>query len=229
MLHLWELAIKAKNDGIDLDKIIYRQSESFSPYMELSFNDLNETEILDVVEINPFYRYYDIFKDLLVPDINENTEIISEVFDLVVRHLIDIDLYMGMNKREYYIKFIISDIKTGYFGAHIQRFIEVFNKEEQSIIANSLLSLYSTGEEVNLLKEAVKRIFKGAYILSNSEERNEVVFFLRTKKTSEKEEKIALLQYLFLPFKYTCEIYWERIFGILDVPELMIQDEMVLY
>ena len=231
MNYIWELVIRAGNNGIDTDLIEYRCGQPFSAYMELSFNEINERGIpLDEpVEVNPFYRYYKIFKKLLDPNLNENQEVVDAVLDISLHHLSDIDVLMGMNKREYYINFVIEDMKNGCLGSHIQKNIKVFTRDEQVIIADSLLALYSTGEEVNLLKESVKRIFKGAYIFSNAEERDEVVFFLRTKKTEEKEEKMALLQYLFLPFKCTCEIYWERIFGIIDVPELMVMGAMVQY
>jgi len=229
MKYIWELAIRAQNSDIDPDTIHFQYAEPFSPYMELAFPCLNENGIPLAVEINPYYRYYEVFKNLLEPNLNENPEIIAAMFDLAAHHLIDIDVLMGMNRREYYINFVLKDMKQGYYGTHVQKYIEVFTKEEQVIIANSLLVLYATGEEVNLLKESVKKIFKGAYIFSNAEEKDEVVFFLRTKQTKEKEEKMALLEHLFLPFKYACEIYWERMFGILEVPELMEIGEMVLY
>jgi len=317
MNYIWELAIQAKRIGSDPDNIVFIFDDDFSAYMELSFQDMNETGIPFTVAINPYYRYYEVFKELLNPDLslddNEFREmlldldfirnnlpeevfkslfypnvpkdereykellandefmrshvieelrekyladerhgqrylrdekinklryrdlksdspmIIGTAFDIIAHHLVDIDVHMGMNKREYYINFIINDMHQGYFGSNVKKHISVFTRDEQVIIANNLIALYTIGEEIHLLRDSVSRIFKGSYIFSNAEERDEVVFFLRTAKTDEKEEKMALLQYLFLPFKCDCEIYWEKIFGILDVPELMIMGNMMQY
>jgi len=228
MNYIWELSIRALNKGIDPDLITYICQDNFSPYMELSFPDINESDTPLLVEINPYYRYHSIFKLLLDPDL-EFRDIIDMLLDLTIHHLCDIDVHMGMNRREYHINFIINDLKRGYYGHYIQDNLSIFEQNELVIVANCLIALHMMGEGVFLLKESVRQIFKGSYIFSNAEERDEIVFYLKTNKTDAKEQKIELLQYLFAPFKCTCEIYWERIFGILDVPEMMVSGEMMLY
>jgi hypothetical protein len=163
-------------------------------------------------------------------DIKEDyPEIVATILDITMHHLALIDAHMGMNKWEYYINFIINDMKQGRYGSRIQDSTALFAREELVVIADCLLSLYASGEEVYVLKESVRRIFEGSLVFSNTEARHEIVLFLRTKETEAKAEKIAILQYLFLPFRYTCEIYWERMFGIIDTPELMQMGEMVNY
>jgi len=228
MNYIWELAIRALNKGIDPDLITYICQDNFSPYMELSFPNINESDTPLLVEINPYYRYHSIFKLLLDPDLDFRA-IIDMLLDLTIHHLCDIDVHMGMNRREYYISFIIRDLERGYYGNRVQEGISVFQKDELVIVANCLIALHMMGEGIFLLKESVRLIFKGAYIFSNAEERDEIVFFLKTNKTEAKERKMDLLQYLFAPFKCTSEIYWERIFGIMDVPEMMVSGEMMLY
>jgi len=280
MNYIWELAIRAKKGDIDLDSITYRFDEDFSPYMELSFADINESGIPTIVDINPYYRYYEVFKNLLSPDLllsdeefnkllddeefllshfdedelerirddngqlpdnekirnlrhrdmkSDYPEIVDTILDITVHHLAQIDVHMGMNKREYHVNFLINDMERGYYGSHIQKNMSIFVRDELVIIANNLLNLYASGEEIHLLKDSVRRIFKGAYVFSNTEERYEIVFFLKTKKTPEKENKMALLEYLFLPFRFTREIYWERIFGVIGTPELMVVGEIMQY
>jgi len=317
MTYVWELAINAPRRGIEPASIMYKFDDEFSPYIELSFTDINEPGIPQIVHINPYQRYYSVFKTLLNPNLSLNPEefrrmlldigfirraladevfrtlifpnvtfdekeyrdllandefirshviselrqnylederygqkylhdekisrlrhrdlkadspeIVDAIFDITVHHLIDIDVYMGMNMREYYINFIIQDMHHGYFGSHVQNKIAIFTRDEQVVIANNLVGLYTMSEEIFLLKESVRRIFKGSYIFSNAEERDEVVFYLRTEKTPVKEEKMELLQYLFLPFKCACDIYWDQIFGIIDVPEMMVTGEMMQY
>lgn len=230
MNYIWELAIKAIEQNIDPDEIFYKYGIPFSPYMELSFPDMNQTKpIIEEVEINPYYRYYSIFKELFDPDLDENEEFIGVIHNNLVHHLKDIDVFMGMCKREYHINFIIKDIKDGCFGDYISENINVFSLLEKKILANNILYLYETGENIFLLKETIKKIFINAYILSNREEKDEVVFFLRTNKTTSKQLKIEIIRHIFLPFKFNILIYWDRIFGVMGVSELMKIGETMNY
>jgi len=52
------MMIRAKEKGIDEADVFFKYGKPFSGYMELSFEDMNETDILHEIEINPFYRYY---------------------------------------------------------------------------------------------------------------------------------------------------------------------------
>ena len=229
MNYIWELMIRAKEKGVDEADVFFKYGKPFSAYMELSFEDINETDILHEVEINPFYRYYSIFKELFEPNINENEELIEVIHDLIIHHLKDIDVFMGMNKREYYIKFVIDDMKDGFFGEYIKDKIDIFTLGEQKIVANSILNLYRTNECMHLLKDTVSRIFRNAYIFSNIAEKDEIILFLRTKETKEKYEQIEVLKYLFLPFKCNVEVYWEQIFGVIGTYEMMKMNEIMNY
>lgn len=229
MNYIWELSIKAKNDGINENNIFYKVGKPFSGYMELSFENMNQEDVLYEVEINPYYRYYEIFKNLFEPNTKENTELIEITHDLTIHHLKDIDVLMGMSKREYYIKFIINDIKKGLFGDFIKDRIEFFSKEEQKVLGNNILSLFLTDEGIYLLKDTMRKIFTSTYIFSNASEKDEIVFFLRTKRTKEKEEKLELIKYIFLPFKCIVEVYWEHIFGVIGIDELMKINKIMNY
>ena len=229
MNYIWELAIYAKQKGMDEDAIFYTIGQPFSGYMELSMECINETEIPEQVEINPYYRYFEIFKQLFAPELDENQEIIEVVHDLAIHHLKDIDVLMGMNRRQYYIQFMVKDLEQGYFGSYVKEKIHVFSLEEKKTLANNLLRLYETGEGIYLLRDTVRRIFTSTYIFSNAEERDEIIFYLRTKQTKEKEQKLEVIKYLFLPFKCTVEVYWERIFGVMGVDDLMKIDRIMNY
>jgi len=229
MNYIWEHAIIALQQGIDQDSIYYSFGRPFSPYMELSFVDINETKPLTEVEINPYYRYYAVFKELLEPNLGENEEIIQAMLDTTTHHLKDIDVLMGMCRREYYIRFVIRDMHAGHFGHYIQRNIGVLTHEEQKIVSNNILTLFETAECIYLLKETIKKVFTNAYVFSNAEEKDEIVFFLRTNETDEKWAKIEVIKYLFLPFKCNILIYWEQIFGVLGVPEMTKMGEILNY
>lgn len=100
---------------------------------------------------------------------------------------------------------------------------------EQKIIAQNLLVLFDTAECIYTMKDTVSQIFPNAYIFSNAEEKDEIILYLRTKETREKAEKIEVIKNLFLPFKCNVDVYWEYIFGIIGVDELMVIDQIMLY
>lgn len=229
MNYIWELAIKAKEQKLDEDEIFYRFGQPFSAYMELSFENMNQKDVIFDVEINPYYRFHNIFKYLFDPNIKENEQIVEVIHDLTIQHLKNIDVYMGMNKKEYYIDFVIRDLYDGYFGEYVRKKIDIFTRAEQKIVANNVLNLYLMVESIFLLKNTINKIFTNTYIFSNAAEKDEIIFFLRTKKTTEKEEKLELIKYLFLPFKCDVLIYWEHIFGIFGVDELMKIDSIMNY
>ncbi|MDR1067452.1 MAG: hypothetical protein LBL35_08520 [Clostridiales bacterium] len=229
MNYIWELAIKALEKSYGQDGVTYKHGLEVSPYMELSFSSLNETDVYPVVEINPFYRFYSVFKELCEPNLGENPEIVGVMFDLATHHLQDIDLNMGMSRREYYIRFIIKDLLDGFWGSFIKEKIDLFTQKELKTLANNLLALHTSGEALHALISTIKSVFPGAYIFLNMTDKDEVAALLRASETPDNVDKINIIKRLFMPVKYAAEIYWERIFGVIGVDEFMVIGETVNY
>lgn len=225
----WQLQIRAMEANVTPKKIFYKKGEPFSPYSEISFECLNNNEIQGEVEINPYYRFYNIFYKLLDVNFEENKELVEVLFDHMYHHLLDIDMFQGMNRREFYITFIIRNIEQGYFGKELKENFSIFSKKEKRYIANGIMSLYETSECIFILKKVTKEVFTKAYIFSNTDNKDEVVFYLRVKETQVNHKKIEFIKYLFLPYKYNVEIFWEYIFGIIGEDEFMKNDEIVIY
>ena len=62
MNYIWDIIIKARQLGIDETKIKFIAAKSYSPYMELSNENINFKDIEQEVELNPYYRFFEIFK-----------------------------------------------------------------------------------------------------------------------------------------------------------------------
>ncbi len=225
----WQLQIRAIEENVNPKKIFYKKGEPFSPYSEISFEDLNNKEILQEVELNPYYRFFSIFNQLLDANLDENQELIKVLFDNLYHHLLDIDMFQGMNRREFYITFMIKNIEEGYLGKVLKENFSIFSKKEKRYIANGILSLYETAECIFILKKVTKEVFIKSYIFSNTDNKDEVVFYLRVKETEVNRKKIEFIKYLFLPYKYNVEIFWEYIFGVIGEDEFMKNDEIVIY
>ncbi len=225
----WQLQVKALEENKNPNEIFYKKGEPFSPYSEIVFDELNNTDVKLEVDINPYYRFYKIFNELLNVNLEERKEFIDVIFDQLYHHLLDIDMFQGMNRREFYINFVINNIEEGYFGKSLKEDITIFTKKEKRYLANGILATYETAECIFILKKVTKEIFKKSYIFSNTDNKDEVVFFIREKETIVNRKKIEFIKFLFLPFKYNVEIFWENIFGVIGEDEFMKNDGIVIY
>lgn len=156
-------------------------------------------------------------------------ELREALFDLVIHFLADMDLMQGMNKREYYIRFILKDMHSGVYGDRVRRRLELFGQEKQEVIACNMLRLYDTGEAVHLLRDTLVRMFPRSTLYANCEEKDELLLYIGQVERTEAKEKLELILELFLPVRFDTEIYWGHHFGILDVDYTMIQDGIALY
>jgi len=229
MNYIWDLVIKAGQSGIHKKNIEFSVAESYSPYMELSCEVLNIRKIEHEVEVNPYYRYYEIFKDMFNINNNEDREFRDKLFDTTMHFLSDIDVLQGMNKKEYYIRFILKDINSGLLGNSAKEKINLFNEEEKAMLAGNILKLYITGQALYLLKDTLRHIFKGSIIYANYETLDELLFFINYRRNAVNESKLELIKEIFLPVKFRTEVYWKDHFGIIGVEETMKVDSIAMY
>ncbi|WP_411680955.1 hypothetical protein [Clostridium thailandense] len=229
MNYVWDLVIKAKALGIPKEKLKFSAAETYSPYMELSNAYINSKLIEEEVELNPYYRFYEIFKDMFSLDNEENLEVRNTLFDILIHFLTDMDLKQGMNKKEYYIKFILQDIKKDVFGKIPKEDLEFFNEAEQDMLAGNILRLYITGQSLYLLKDSIRKLFKHSMIYVNCEEKDELLFYIGEEKKDEKLAKLEFVKEIFLPIKFNTKTYWKNHFGVIDVNETMTIGSIVIY
>lgn len=230
MMYIWELLIQAKNENRNEKELTFCFPQRLSPYQELSFENINTVDLDVEIDVNPYYRFYHIFKDFfMVENFSKQPKRQKVLYDLIIHFLAELDCYQGMTKREYHIGFVIRDIYNGIFGKTVKEEFHVLPAAEQKIIANNILRLYKTGEGVYLFLDTVLKLYRHASVLANAKEKDLIVLFLQEKETPEQIRKIQLLNALFLPFKYEIEIYWEHLFGVIGADDLMRQGKMILY
>lgn len=231
MNYVWDLLIKAKELNIPDEKLIFKYPSSYSPYMELSFENLNEGEIGkdNFIEVNPYYRFFKIFKNMFHIDNLESIEFREVLFDILIHYLGNLDLKQGLYKEEYYKRFVLEDILQGFLSDNLKMNIDVFNFKELDILLNHIITLYKIGESIELFKSIVKQIFKRSIIYQNKDKKKEILIYLGEKRRTELEKKIDLLIELFLNIRYEPCLYWEYHFGIIGVDNTMLIEEMVLY
>lgn len=229
MNYIWDLLIRAEAQGLMPKDIYFTCAESYSPYMELSPQVLNMTSIEQTVEINPYYRYATIFEGLLQPSNELDEEITSYLLDVLTHFLAEIDRLQGMNRTEYFVRFLLRELAAATFGKAAQQYSELLTKAEQEIVALNMLQMYQTGDMFYALKRTLKQLFPHCAVYIKSEGNDEVLLYIGQQQTTQWDMKVQLIRTLFMPLHFTLEIYWAHHFGIVEVEDTMKIDQIALY
>lgn len=230
MNYIWEVLLKADKEGVPRKDLKFVQAEICSPYMEVSFNDLNSTSLPEdnIIEVNEKYRFYEIFKDLFNINFKEDKELRNVLLDIVLHYLGELDLKQGLVKKEFYKKFLLKDILNGEFGEKLTENILYFKKEELDVFLDGFITLYKTGISLELFSKVLTKIFKGSIIYSNQEQTKKIYIYLDQEKTKELEIKIEILLDTFLAINMRPLIFWNKHFGIFGLENTMKIDEIVM-
>jgi hypothetical protein len=229
MNYIWDLVIKANRAGTPMEKLTFAPAKSYSPYMELSNENINFKQVDSEIEINPYYRFYEIFKDLFNINNEADLELRKVLFDITIRFLTELDLRQGMNKTEYYLRFIRRDLGSGCFGPKIRDGFGLLDEFEQNVVTENVYRLLITGEMLPLLRETIRLIFINSTIYANYEAANELLFFIAAERTELNLLKLELIKELFLPLKFVTITYWKDHFGVIGMDETMRVDQIALY
>lgn len=230
MNYIWDILLKADKEGIKKENLKFKPARVFSPYMEVSFENLNTSglENESIVEINPYYRFHEIFKDLLDINLEESQSFREELFDIIVHYLGELDLKQGLCKQEFYKKFILRDIADKVYGREIAENINIFNEEELDFLLSGLITLYVTGTSLKLLKKIMRKVFPKNSIYQNQDNRKNLLIYLGAIKTEKLKRKIDMIIDMFLPINTEVDLYWDKHFGIMGVEATMVINEIVI-
>ena len=230
MNYLWETVIQARSQGIPEENLYFCVPEVFSAYMEISNVFLNQSglESEQSIEINPYYRFFEIFKDLYQPDYQQGNELRESLTNLIVHQLAGNDVLSGMTKEEYYKKLLLQDIELGRNGALAKEIIFLFDIDERQIILSGMLRQYQTGCSVDIFREMMGALIPDHIVYHNNERPSEILIYIGRKREEQLEKKLQFLISGFLDMAGKVDIYYEYHFGIIGVGETMMIDEIAL-
>lgn len=230
MNYIWEVLAEADRQGRDRDKIRFIPAVNPSPYLETSFENLNE-KMLDesTIEVNPLYRFADIFNELFDADV-QGMETLRVLFlDICMHYLAQLDCRSGMDRQDYYMRFVERDMAAGIYGRNASAASELFSDAESALWQYHLVHLYRTGEYREEFRRVVRAMYPNAFLYENNDKNNEILLYLGIKRTEAEEKKIHFLIDLFLPMQDKVFLFYEHHFGITGVEETMIIDEVMLF
>lgn len=230
MNYIWDILIRAQDQGIKKENIKFKNAEVCSPYMETSFAYLNVSNLPEnmEIEVNPNYRFYEIFKDLFNINIVEDKEIREATLDIILHYLGEIDLKSGVCKEEFHKMFLYRDILNEIYGEELAKNIKEFNKKELDVFLNGLLTLTKTGSSILLLNKIIKIVFNKSIVYMNKGSNKALYIYLGVKKTKENIKKINAIIDTFLPINISSKLFWNMHFGIIGIDNTMMIDEIVI-
>lgn len=230
MSYIWEMLLNADKQNISRKGIKFVHANVCSPYMEISFNELNSTSLPEsnIIEVNECYRFYEIFKDLFNINLEESQELREVLLDILLHYLAELDLKRGLTKTEFYKKFLRNDIWNAVFGEKLAKDILCFEKEELDILLSGFITLYKTGTSLQLFKKVLRKIFKNSIVYISKERPKNIYIYLAKKYDEELEIKINVIIETFLSINMNPLIFWDKHFGIIGLDNTMKINETVM-
>lgn len=209
--------------------IKFVKAKKYSAYMELAMDCMNENFFQEdsLVEINPYYRYHQIVKELFRNE--EYMELKETLLNLIVHINFKTDCLSGMNKREFYRIFFEEACAEERFGEIVAMNWRSLNVQEKYLISNALVEMYQFGNQLAIYKCLIKKFYKGSYVYVHQYEDEEILVYTGVTKNNERIKLLSVLQNLFVPIQYNIQIYWKNHFGIIDIEETMVLDQLELY
>lgn len=230
MIHSpYEYILYAKENGMREADITFVPAESFSPYIECQSDVINQINILESkkIEVNPFYRYEQVFAELLAVD-SENimNEIKGFIFDFWIHEIYKIERLSGMTRKSFEKSYLINEIANGLLGTKVKREFELFDNEEKTALIYQIIHLYSGGDSRVLFCSALKAFLTNIFVYTLNEDK--ILLFVGEKESTILRKKISFTKDIFLPIEMQVDIFWDRHFGVFEVEETMVLDEIEL-
>ncbi len=230
MNYLWEVLLRARQQKMEESRIRFVMAKKYSAYMEISCPFLNqeEAEAGQVVEVNPYYRFYEIFKELYHPEMREYGKLRDSVTNLIFHQLAENDAMSGMTREEYYKKLLFRDLLDGAYGAAAKEAAAMLNREEREIVLSGLLRQYQTGSSLDIFKDMMEALIPDNIVYQSNENFYEIFVYVGGKKNKTIEIKMNFLLQMFVELPYIVDIYYEYHFGIIGMEETMQMDKITL-
>ena len=228
MNYIWDIALKAKEDGLLKSDLFWEQGKDVSPYYEQSFACIDQKHIdSSTIEINALYRFEKLFSRYLHEGFIENPQFKKYFFDLVVHFLCEIDLGKGVTKETIYLTELAQDIKDGVWGEMRTDGLHAFEKNDN--IMPLLLKQLRIGASLTSFREAVTRFYPDCLIYQMKDDPKRILVYLSHYKTEKQKGKYDFIESMFLPIEYNTKVFWQHHFGMLGVSPTLNLGEIELF
>ena len=230
MNYIWEMALRADEQGIPLDNVHFIPAKNPSPYMEAAFPAIN-TKYLDTqpVEVNVLYRLRSVFAPLLNRDYMEYRELREAIFDILLHYLAVLDLRSGLSKQEFYMLFLTEDIRNGDFGDEYANICDTFTIPERTWLLSGIARMYEVGSSLELFRGVIRELYPHSMVYFHTDTCQEVLIYLGKRETALRRRQVEFLCKIFLSTDMKIYLYWLHHFGVMGYEETVEVDQMVIF
>jgi len=229
LTYIWEVLLKADEQGFPREKIRFAQTKTHSPYMEVAYEELNREHLDEApVEVNAYYRFSAIF-DHLLDGLGEYPQFREFLYDILMHYIAEINMREGLCKSEYHGLFLREDVKAGRFGREFREVFKTFDRHQVRFVVESMVRLYRLGSSITLFRTVMRQLYPKSLIYLDVVERRELLVYIGKKETPELKKQVDFLLSLFVPFDYIIHLFWDVHFGIIGVNETLDLDDFVVY
>ncbi|MBQ2934700.1 MAG: hypothetical protein IJD96_00520 [Lachnospiraceae bacterium] len=230
MNFLWDIALKAQQQGKREEELLFCQAREYSPFYEQAFSYLNETKVEEaVIELNLLVRFAEIFQYILAEDNRQYPEFEKYLIDAALHMILHADIYHGVSKRDIYIRKLTQEIENGTYWKRAAEEFKLIPFEKRSRIATLVLNQIQTGASVMTFRRALLVLFPNAVLYQIKAERKKLLLYLKMDKNKTDERMLQLIEDMFLPVSYHLRVFWKYHFGIIGVDDTMKIDEIAIY
>lgn len=234
MRYLWEALLAAKEEGVPEEALRFAHGKHVSAYMELSLECLNQTwlkgqEEEDIlVEVNTYFRFYEIFKNMFSPEQSEFPALRESLANMALHMLAQQDIRAGMTREDYHKRLLAAEIIKGEFGERARGVYLSLEKSRQEKLLGGWLRVFRVGAALPVFLDMVECLVDESIVYYNNDLADEIYIYTGLVKERQLEERILFLVDTFLDFRYEVEIFYEYHFGIIGVEETMHIDEIAI-
>ena len=230
MNFLWDIALKAQQQGKREEELLFCQAREYSPFYEQAFSYLNETKVEEaVIELNLLVRFAEIFQYILAEDNRQYPEFEKYLIDAALHMILHADIYHGVSKRDIYIRKLTQEIENGTYWKRAAEEFKLIPFEKRSRIATLVLNQIQTGASVMTFRRALIVLFPNAVLYQIKADRKKLLLYLKMDKNKTDERMLQLIEDMFLPVSYHLRVFWKYHFGIIGVDDTMKIDEIAIY
>lgn len=227
--YIWEALLAAGENGIEEKELRFLEAREPSPYVEVSFADLNTTVLeKPEVRVNPLYRFSRVFSELFSPDVREYSETRALFLDVFLHYIARTDLLSGMHRQEYYFLLLGRELEDGAYGKQAAEAFSLFDAGQQRRILSSLTGLYRSAHYREIFRELVTALYENAIIYEERDRAEIFYLYVGRRETSSERKRIRFLADTFLPVNTEVKVFYDCHFGILDLEETMVTDRILL-
>lgn len=218
--YIWEPLLEIVENNNPVWQIIYKPTHSGSAYCEVSKSKVVEKKMY--CEVNPLYRFQEIFAQMSESNILESEESsdLKLLFDPAVNFLAGLDLLSGINLKAYQSEEFKLLILKGAFGSKNKELFAAFSEKEKNKISDGLIGLYRGKNSFAVFLGVIKSFFhRFAFLQKNNSANYILLVNVPLKKKKATLAKLELIKSIFWDINFGLVFYLGKHFTILEDKE----------